>query len=174
MLSSKSVFLHYPIRANLPEVNLCIDGAWHVAKKRAIEAAAKARELLTSAGLRTTPARIAVIRWLQKSKTPATHTHIAAELVPLGFDRATIFRALNDLVKSNLVARMELGDHVWRFELRDWSDSGPSNHPHFVCVECGRITCLPDGDLLELTQKSLAKLGEMTEVIVRGHCVSCS
>jgi len=145
-----------------------------MSRKDDVEAIAQTRALLTSAGLRTTAARTAVIRWLQKSKSPSTHADISADLVPLGFDKATVFRNLNDLVEVGLVARTELGDHVWRFELRDPSHPEGSHHPHFVCIDCGRITCLHDVDFPKLAQKSLSKLGKVAEILIRGHCVSCS
>lgn len=144
-----------------------------MAKKDDIEAIAGIRAMLSKAGLRTTTARTSVIRWLQKAKSPATHAEIAVDLVPLGFDKATIFRNLNDLVDAGLVTRSELGDHVWRFELRDTSHAEGA-HPHFVCIDCGKVTCLHDIELPKASDKSLAKVGQVTEVLMRGHCVSCS
>lgn len=144
-----------------------------MARKDDIEAVAQIREMLSKVGLRTTTARTSVIRWLQTATSPATHAEIAVDLVPIGFDKATIFRNLNDLVDAGLVTRSELGDHVWRFELRDESHDGGA-HPHFVCVDCGRVTCLHDVELPKPTDKSLAKVGRVTEVLLRGHCISCS
>lgn len=145
-----------------------------MARKDDIEAIAQIREMLSAVGLRTTSARTSVIRWLQKAKSPATHAEIAVDLVPVGFDKATIFRNLNDLVEAGLVSRTELGDHVWRFELRDASHGDGSAHPHFVCIDCGKVTCLHDIQLPKASDKSLAKVGKVTEVLMRGHCVSCS
>jgi Fur family ferric uptake transcriptional regulator len=145
-----------------------------MSRKDEIQAIAQTRELLSSVGLRTTAARTAVIRWLQKSESPATHADIATDLVPLGFDKATVFRNLNDLVEAGLVSRTELGDHVWRFELRDAAHPDGSHHPHFVCIDCGRITCLPDIDFANAAQKTLTKLGKVSEILIRGHCTACS
>jgi len=145
-----------------------------MARKDDIEAIAQIREMLSKVGLRTTTARASVIRWLQNASSPATHAEIAVDLVPIGFDKATIFRNLNDLVDAGLVTRSELGDHVWRFELRDESHGDGGAHPHFVCVDCGRVTCLHDVELPKPTDKAMAKVGKVTEVLLRGHCVSCS
>jgi len=143
-------------------------------RKKEIEAIAETRELLASAGLRSTAARTAVLQWLQKSKSPATHAEISVDLVPLGFDKATVFRNLNDLAEAGLVSRTELGDHVWRFELRDPQHADQGQHPHFVCVSCGQVTCLHDLDLPKSTLKLLSQVGEVTEILVRGHCLACS
>jgi Fur family ferric uptake transcriptional regulator len=143
-------------------------------KTTEIEAIAQTRAILLAAGLRTTAARTAVIRWLQAAKSPATHAEIAVDLVPLGFDKATVFRNLNDLAEAGLVTRTELGDHVWRFELRDASHADRGQHPHFVCIDCGTVTCLHDIDMPAASKKSISKVGEVTEILMRGHCVSCS
>ena len=142
-------------------------------KKDEIAGIAQAREILARAGLRTTAARTAVIRWLQSAKSPATHADLAVDLIPMGFDKATIFRNLSDLAEAGLVTRTELGDHVWRFELRDEAHAGRAQHPHFVCIDCGTVTCLHEIDMPAASQKSISKVGKVTEVLMRGHCVAC-
>ena len=77
----------------------------------------EARKLIREAGLRSTPARISVINALKRAAKPQTHAELSDLLVPLGFDKATVFRNLTDLAEAELVLRTELGDHVWRFEL---------------------------------------------------------
>lgn len=138
-----------------------------------ITAIAQTREILLRAGLRMTAARTAVVRWLQSAKSPATHAEIAADLVPLGFDKATVFRNLNDLVDAGLVTRNELGDRVWRFELRDESHADGGHHPHFVCVDCGTVTCVHDVEMPAASLKLLSEVGRVTEILMRGHCQAC-
>ncbi len=137
-----------------------------------IESVSEIRSLLSGVGLRTTSARLAVVRRLQAAKSPLSHAEVAEELVPLGFDKATVFRNLTDLVDAGLVSRTELGDHVWRFELRRHAH-GNEQHPHFVCVECGSVTCLHDVDMPRTAQKSWAKVGQVTEILLKGHCNTC-
>lgn len=142
-------------------------------KQNDADAIAKMRILLAGVGLRATAARLAVIRWLQTAKSPATHADIAEDLVLLGFDKATVFRNLTDLAEAGLVTRTELGDHVWRFELRDSSHSNGELHPHFVCIDCGSVSCVHDDKLLKEARKVMTSLGQVTEILLRGHCTSC-
>jgi len=144
-----------------------------MSRKNDVEAVAELRDLLSRHGLRTTAARLAVMQWLQKAHSPATHATIAASLVPLGFDKATVLRNLTDLVEAGLVTRKELGDHVWRFELRDESHPEGCAHPHFICVDCGSVTCLHKFDIPKAATKSVAEIGQMTEILIRGHCLLC-
>jgi Fur family ferric uptake transcriptional regulator len=137
-----------------------------------IESVSQIRTLLGEVGLRTTSARLAVVRRLQGAKSPLSHAEVAENLVPLGFDKATVFRNLTDLVDAGLVSRTELGDHVWRFELR--KAHADEQHPHFVCVDCGSVTCLHDVDMPKTAQKSWAKVGKVTEILLKGHCNTCT
>lgn len=102
-----------------------------------------------------------------------THAELADELVPVGFDKATVFRNLTDLTEAELVSRTELGDRVWRFEVRDPNDPDEGRHPHFVCVECGQVHCLADVELDARTMKRIRELGRITEILLKGHCRSC-
>lgn len=131
------------------------------------------RQLLGRVNLRTTAARIAVVRKLQDATTPLSHAEVADGLVPLGFDKATVFRNLTDLVEADLVTRTELGDHVWRFEWKDQNHPDRGQHPHFVCVDCGNVTCLHDVDLTPSTKSSWTKVGRVTEILLKGHCKAC-
>ena len=124
-------------------------------------------------GLRATPARIATLRLLHEATSPMTHAEVAEELQDLGVDKATVFRNLNDMATAGLLRRTELGDRVWRFELISDEDGHGSAHPHFVCVDCGTVSCM---DEIKLTAGSLRlsqKFGEVTEILLRGHCNDC-
>jgi Fur family ferric uptake transcriptional regulator len=93
-------------------------------------------------GLRSTGPRLAVLRRLERARTPVSHADIVNELAPRGFDRATIYRNLIDLTDAGLASRTDLGDHVWRFELRRHVGAGDVEHPHFMCTDCGTVACL--------------------------------
>jgi len=141
-------------------------------KKNAVDDVNEARRMLKEAGLRSTPARISVINALKRSSKPQTHAQLADELVPMGFDKATVFRNLTDLAEAELVLRTELGDHVWRFELRD-PKHDRSSHPHFVCMDCGSVSCIDDMALPSPTVRRNLNIARISEVLVKGHCGSC-
>ncbi len=108
----------------------------------ALPALQKVRERLRSAGLRCTAARLWVMQQLVDATRPLSHAQVAEALQPRGFDRATIYRNLIELTEAGIVARIELGDHVWRFELRRTAGNHAGEHPHFVCIDCGDVACL--------------------------------
>jgi Fur family transcriptional regulator, ferric uptake regulator len=131
------------------------------------------RELLRKAGVRATPARIAVLQELRAATSPLTHADLAEKLVPVGFDKATVFRNLADLTDAELISRTELGDHVWRFEAIDPAHPGSEKHPHFVCVECGGVTCLGDMEFTSTSKRRAKTIGRITEILIKGHCTEC-
>ena len=123
---------------------------------------------LRSLGLRSTPARLAVMRELKLVSSPISHSELTERLKSLGFDKATIFRNLTELTELGVLSRTSLGDNVWHFELI----KGPQ-HPHFVCIECGNVTCLENVELAPSSQKQALAIGCITEIVIRGHCRTC-
>ncbi len=131
------------------------------------------RTLVRESGLRSTSARITVIQFLRQASSPLTHAEIAEDLTPLGFDKATVYRNLIDLADAGLVKRTELGDHAWRFELRDPNEAEDAQHPHFVCTECGSVSCLHDVDFKPAQNKKWSEVGRVTEILLKGICHDC-
>ncbi|KAA5544653.1 transcriptional repressor [Roseiconus nitratireducens] len=131
------------------------------------------RDDIRRSGLRATPARVATLRLLRQSSSPLTHATVAESLADSGIDQATVFRNLNDLAESGLLRRTELGDHVWRFEaIRPGADD-QSAHPHFLCVDCGAVRCLGDVRLTAGSLRNSSRVGEITEILLRGRCNDC-
>jgi Fur family transcriptional regulator, ferric uptake regulator len=132
------------------------------------------RHRLRDHGLRATPARIAVLNLLGDASQPSTHQEISERLASRGIDKSTVFRALNDLTEVGLARRMELGDHVWRYEPTrvNANDDDPQQpHPHLLCIDCGTITCLSDRDVTLRVAKSV---GVIEDILLKGHCPHCA
>jgi len=134
-----------------------------------------ARELLRNATLRSTPSRLAVLEYLSGQNRPISHAEISETLVPLGYDKSTLFRVLTELADSDLLSRIDAGDHAWRFEIRGAGGHSPGDHPHFVCNNCGKVECLPD---VQVTLKNkykppAGKTRQVDSVFLKGTCGDC-
>lgn len=129
--------------------------------------------MIRDAGLRVTSPRRSTLAVLRRSSSPLTHAEVAAELAGERVDRATAFRNLNDLADAGLVRRQELGDHVWRFEAIAAGKTPADCHPHFLCVDCGRVSCLSGVQLTAQSRRRSGQVGRVTEVLLRGHCNDC-
>ncbi|MDB5341163.1 MAG: perR [Planctomycetaceae bacterium] len=144
-------------------------------KKDGVSSLPEVRQRIREAGLRSTTARIAVMQRLESATSPITHAEIAIDLVPQGFDKATVYRNLIDLTDAGLVTRSEHGDHVWRFELRSESEHHDNDHPHFLCLDCGEVSCLSDVTVTinPAPGSKKSSIGQLTEVLLKGHCGRC-
>ena len=149
------------------------------------------RDRLRGAGLRVTPSRLAVLRELAAAGVPLSHGEVVDRLRPPAarggrrkagggeeprrYDQSTLFRGLSDLSDAGLLARLDLGDAVRRYE---WlpADGGDPVHPHHVCTECGRIVCLEGFGLTLTPAKGAARdqVGSIGEVVLRGVCGDCA
>jgi Fur family ferric uptake transcriptional regulator len=132
------------------------------------------RKLLKDSGLRCTHARLAVLRVLQSEQRPVTHAEVAKKLAKAELDSVSVYRNLVKLAAAGIVARIDFGDHLWRFELRRMGSS--DTHPHFLCVNCGEVSCLPDSSMVATPsqRKQLAAVaGNVLDILVRGHCRQC-
>jgi Fur family ferric uptake transcriptional regulator len=153
--------------------------------KKPLEAArAKLREI----GLRCTAARLAVLDHVMTAAGPKTHAEVAEALADRGFDRATIYRNLTELTEAKILSRVELGDHVWRFELKRGHDHAPGeDHPHFLCTSCGEVSCLDDVNVAITPKAVMPKesggkksadkkpvIRSVNEVLLKGQCENCS
>ena len=132
-----------------------------------------ARELLRSKDLRCTSCRIAVLQHLTDARYPLSHAEVAEQLVPRGYDKSTIYRCLMELADCGLLLRLDLGDHVWRFERQDEAARDEEVHPHFLCTTCGKVKCLDDVDLQIQPTAGDALTLDVTEVLLKGRCGDC-
>jgi len=156
--------------------------ARRVKKRTAPPTLGDVRKVLRDVGLRVTVARIAVMEHLRAATGPETHAEVSDALATEGFDRATIYRNLTELTEAGLVSRVDLGDHMWRFEWRRSEHAGRGeDHPHFLCTSCGEVSCLDDVTVAITPKKRPATapkrerrdIGAVTEVLLKGHCGRC-
>ena len=134
-----------------------------------------AKSLLKGVGLRCTAARVAVLQRLAVAKKPLSHSEVVDKLRDFGFDQSTIFRSLSELAESGVTTKLDLGDQVRRFELRSAAHGDEMEHPHFMCVDCGQVRCLTDFSVRLTPSRGnrRSRLGEITEVLLKGHCGTC-
>jgi len=137
-----------------------------------------ASRILREAGLRQTAPRLATLQEIATLSAPVSHGELVERMAVFDYDAATIYRCLNDLADAGILSRMQLGDRTFRFEFREQTPEIPVTgalHPHFLCVQCGRILCLEHRDILSADERRRikARVGEVTEILVKGVCHPC-
>ena len=132
------------------------------------------RELLKDSGLRCTPARDAVLRYLARHGHPLAHSEIAKARGLATLDRVTLYRTLTVLQDAGLVHRVQDQEGAWRFCAHSRRGKAcPGNHPHFQCTRCGRMRCLTEQALPWITVPGGAQVTSK-QFVVYGLCPGCA
>jgi len=101
----------------------------------------QARQMVKATKLYCTAGRVAVLRVLLKADKPLRQDQIAKRLGKKRFDKVTIYRTLESLLKVGLVHKAFMAERAWHFELAH-NCSETQCHPHFTCTNCGSTHCL--------------------------------
>lgn len=143
--------------------------------------------LFNQAKLKATQARLELTEVLLKNLKPHSHQEILKKL-PQNFDRVTLYRNLNWLLKKGLIHRISGENRTWYFQLnheyinfkpqarliRKQKTSAMSHlHAHFNCKSCGQIFCLDD-IYPKLSHVLPAKFfADSIELTIKGKCSRC-
>jgi len=107
------------------------------------------KEKLHALGYKLTPQREATLRVMLENQVD----HLSAEDVYLlvkekfpDIGLATVYRTLDLLSELKVINKINFGDGVARYEMRD--ENRERHHHHLVCVECGAVDEIIE-DLLE-------------------------
>ncbi|WP_270171270.1 ferric iron uptake transcriptional regulator [Paenibacillus sp. SYP-B4298] len=118
------------------------------------ESVVRINKQLTSKGYKLTTQREATLRVLLEHE----HDHLSAEDVYMLVKQknpdigiATVYRNLELFSELHIVAKMNFGDGVVRFDLR--SDDHEHMHHHLICHACGELKEIKEDWLTELEER---------------------
>lgn len=134
-----------------------------------------AHAALEGAGYRRGGARRAVIDALAAEGCTVSAIELDERLRNSGrrVGRASVYRALDQLVELGLVQRLDLGTETARYER---TDPGGDHHHHMVCDTCGKVLPFEDADLERaVTRISGGRGFEIRdhEIVLHGACDAC-
>lgn len=91
--------------------------------------------------LRATPARLAVMSFLEKTSQPVDINSVINYLMVEGIktDPATVFRIMNVLTQKGITTPIQFQEGKTRYELANKED-----HHHLICDNCGRVEDIED------------------------------
>ena len=119
------------------------------------------RTILQQYDLKSTPARIAVLSFLDERRQPldadTIYDHLRSEHDQA--DKVTIYRTLDTFYQKGLINRLDFREGKYRYELSD------DDHHHLICEVCGRVEDIPDCNVVSL----LHKLNKETGFLVKHH-----
>ena len=117
---------------------------------------------LHSLFLRATPARLALLTYLENINEPVDVSSMTHYLVEKGIttDQATVFRIINIFTQKGLTRQLHFNEGKFRYEL-----SSKPEHHHLVCKHCGEIQ-----DVLKCGIEELEKtIEEKTQFKIYSH-----
>jgi Fur family transcriptional regulator, ferric uptake regulator len=130
---------------------------------------------LSEAGFRRGGARAAVIALLAEQSCALSAYEIEAKLREGGrsVGRASVYRIVDELERLGLVARLEVGQGIARYEPHR---PDGDHHHHMVCARCGEVIPFAD-DELEATIDRVAERVTFEvdehEIVLHGSCSDC-
>jgi Fur family ferric uptake transcriptional regulator len=130
-------------------------------------------DFLALKGLRRTKIRKAVLAVLAEQARPLSHAEVRRSVWKLA-DRVTLYRTLEALRGAGLVHEVLGEDGIRRYCRNDPVAPGcPGNHPHFLCLQCGKMICLSGQSLPRVSvPEEFAVKGK--QLVVFGLCELCS
>ena len=132
-----------------------------------------ARSLLQAHGLRVTAPRLAVLALLSSERAPLSHSVVAERLAHV-VDQATIYRNLVKLTESGLARIASRAEGMARYELVRSEAPTHQAHPHFVCSDCGTVSCLPEDLTPEIQARGRWRNAiKAAHVQLEGTCPDC-
>lgn len=137
----------------------------------------RAEQELSESGHRRGGARRAVLELLDGERCALTAVEIEEAVRKRGraVSRASVYRVLEQLDALGLVARVETGQAMVRYE-RAGCD-GDEHHHHLVCEACGTVMPFSD-EVLEQAISALSERVPLTvsehEIVLRGECRDCA
>jgi len=133
-----------------------------------------AADRLASAGFRRGGARAAVLTLLDAQPCALSAYEMETALRDQGraVARASVYRILDELEGLGLVARLEVGQGIARYEpVRE-----EGHHHHLVCDSCGDVIPFADEEL----ERTIHRVAERVtfdvaehEIVLHGSCADC-
>ncbi len=133
----------------------------------------QSRTMLKTAELYRTKVRIAILKVLMKADEPLSQNQIARRLGKKHFDKVTIYRTLESLLKVGLVHKAFIEKRAWHFELAD-NCTESQCHPHFTCTNCGSTHCLTEISLPMAKSPRKGFIIHRQQVRLEGLCPACT
>jgi Fe2+ or Zn2+ uptake regulation protein len=105
------------------------------------------REVLKVAGLPLTPSRAALLWGIQRANAPVSLAELTDSFESKGWPRATVTRAVNELVGAGLVRRQSLAGNGVQLLSAAPEPSLPDGTEYYLCEGCSVNECLEDAHI---------------------------
>lgn len=131
------------------------------------------KEELREFDLRATPARVAVMNFLEQTEEPVDVNSVIdyLKVKDIKTDPATVFRMVNTLTQKGITTQIQFQEGKTRYEL-----SNKEDHHHLICESCGKIEDISDTVIPAVEKKINNKYGFLVKrhtLEFFGLCTTC-
>jgi Fur family ferric uptake transcriptional regulator len=131
------------------------------------------RKMLKTAKLYCTESRTAILKVLFEADRPLSQDEIAQRLGKKRFDKVTIYRTLESLLKVGLLHRAFIDKRACHYELAH-NCTESQCHPHFTCTNCGSTHCLTKISMPMVKSPYKGYVIHRQQVRFEGLCPACT
>lgn len=127
---------------------------------------------LKEKGYKVTPQRIAVYEILKNTKEHPSVDTLYSRLQPVypTMSLATVYKSLEVFKELGLVQELNVGEDKFRY------DANVHQHPHIICLTCGKVEDVDDEMLFDLVGHVESKTGYKLvnqQLYFFGYCPEC-
>ena len=131
------------------------------------------KEELREIDLKVTPARLEILRFLERSNSPMDVVTIKSYLdkKKIKTDLVTVFRIINTFTEKGITKQISFNEGKFRYELASKKD-----HHHLICKNCGSVEDISDCNIENLEKDIQIKKEfkvESHSLEFFGQCRSC-
>lgn len=129
-------------------------------------------KILKKSGYKVTPQRLAVYNVLKNTKEHPSVDSIYNKLQPMfpTMSLATVYKSLEVFKSLGLVQEINVGEGSFRY------DANAKQHPHIICLKCGRVDDVDHKDFFNLKEPVETKTGYKLirqQLYFYGYCPKC-
>ncbi|MEM6730722.1 MAG: transcriptional repressor [Myxococcota bacterium] len=133
-----------------------------------------ARDLLRAHGLRVTTPRIELLLCLTARTQAMTHSEVVELMGEANVDAATIYRNLVKLAEHGVIDVVSRAGGMARYAAPTSQHASHEDHIHFLCVECGSVSCLPSDIKSQVEAHGKWRAAVMAaQIQLEGQCPDC-
>jgi len=126
---------------------------------------------LKQLGLRLTPQRMAIAKYVLETDTHPTAEDVYHKIKPdySTMSLATVYSTLDMLVRAGMLRAVTTRDAI-RY------DSNPLQHVNLICLNCGKVIDVGYDDMDDVAKEKAEKCGFHIvdkQFLVYGYCKSC-
>ena len=133
----------------------------------------EARRMLKKTKLYCTESRLTILKVLAEAGKPLSQDQIARRSGKKHFDKVTIYRTLESLLRVGLVHKAFEEKRATHFELAN-NCTEHQCHPHLTCSSCGDTHCLTQISLPMTKSPHQGFVIHRQQVRLEGLCPKCA